>query len=116
MTKQRVLFTVVTLAFLFAGSQRVAAAEPTQKDIEQNDKVRVYETTYQPGDVSPSQKRSMRVVHVLEGGTLERTYSDGKKETVVWKTGDTRIAADERPYAVKNTGKGAVRLLIVALK
>ena len=116
MTKQRGLFALVTLAFLFAGSQRVAAAEPAQKDIEQNDKVRVYQTTYHPGDVSPSQKRSMRVVHVLEGGTLERTYADGTKETIVWKNGETRIASDERPYAVKNTGKTSVRLLIVALK
>ena len=96
--------------------QKATAGEVTLKEIEQNDKLRVYEATYKPGDVSPSAKRPMRVVHALKGGTLERTYTDGKRETVEWKTGDTRIISEERPYAVKNIGKGVVHLLLVALK
>jgi|ERR1700680_739310 quercetin dioxygenase-like cupin family protein len=96
--------------------QKAAAGEVTLKEIEQNDKLRVYEATYKPGDVSPSTKRPMRVIHALKGGTLERTYSDGTKETVKYKTGDTRIISEEKPYAVKNIGKGVVRLLVVAVK
>jgi quercetin dioxygenase-like cupin family protein len=96
--------------------QKAAAGEVTLKEIEQNDKLRVYEATYKPGDVSPSAKRPMRVIHALKGGTLERTYADGTKETVKYKTGDTRIISVEKPYAVKNIGKGVVRLLVVALK
>ena len=95
---------------------KAAAGEVTLKEVEQNDKVRVYEATYKPGDVSPSAKRPMRVVHAIKGGTLERTYDDGTKDTVEWKTGDTRILSEERPYAVKNIGKGVVHLLVVALK
>jgi hypothetical protein len=97
-------------------AQKAPAGEVTLKEIEQNDKLRVYEATYKPGDVSPSAKRPMRVVHAIKGGTLERTYADGKKDTVQWKTGDTRIISEERPYSVKNTGKGVVQLLVVATK
>jgi hypothetical protein len=90
--------------------------EATIKEIQQNDRVRVYEAIYQPSDVSPSVKRPMRVIHTLKGGRLERTYDDGKKEISEWKTGETRIVSEERPYAVKNIGKGVVHLFIVALK
>jgi hypothetical protein len=90
--------------------------ESTIKEVQQNDRVRVYEAIYQPGDVSPSVKRPMRVIHALKGGKLERTYDDGKKEISEWKTGETRIISEERPYAVKNIGKGVVHLYIVALK
>jgi hypothetical protein len=90
--------------------------ESTIKEIQQNDRVRVYEVIYQPGDVSPSLKRPMRVIHALKGGKLERTYDDGKKEVSEWKTGETRIISEERAYAVKNIGKGVVHLFIVALK
>jgi hypothetical protein len=93
-----------------------AAGEVTLKEIEQNDRVRVYEATYKPGDVSASAKRPMRVVHALQGGTLERSYADGTKDTVQWKTGDTRILSEERPYAIKNVGKSVVHLFVVALK
>jgi hypothetical protein len=133
MTKSPALFAALVFpAFVLAGVfaspalaqekkmeksvQKAAAGEVTLKEIQQNDKLRVYEATYKPGDVSPSAKRPMRVIHALKGGTLERTYTDGKKETVEWKTGDTRIVSEERPYAVKNIGKGVVRLLVVALK
>ena len=126
MTKSAGLLAALRLpAFVLSGvvshpalaqEKKVAAGEVTLKEIEQNDKVRVYEATFKPGDVSPSAKRPMRVVHALKGGTLERTYADGTKETAQWKTGDTRIISEERPYAVKNIGKGVVHLLVVALK
>ncbi len=130
MTKSRALLAALVFpAFVLAGVagnpawaqekksvQKAKAGEVTEKEVAQNDKFRVYERTYQPGDVSPSANRSNRVVHALQGGTLERTYADGKKETVVWKTGETRINAEDRPFAVKNIGKSVVRLLIVELK
>jgi hypothetical protein len=93
-----------------------SSAEGTIKEIEQNEKVRVYEVTYKPGEGSPSAKRPMRVIHVIQGGSLERTYEDGKKEVLEWKAGATRILTEERAYSVKNVGKGVVHLLIVAMK
>ena len=96
--------------------QKPTAREPTLKDIEQNDKVRVAESIFRPGDVAPTAKRPMRVVHAIKGGTLERTYEDGKKENISWKTGETRIIAEDRPYSIKNIGKGTIHLIVVILK
>jgi hypothetical protein len=93
-----------------------ATKEAAVKEIAQNDKLRVYEVTYKPGEMTPSAKRPMRVAHALIGGTLERTYDDGKKELVQYKAGETKILSDERAYAARNVGKTDVRLLIVALK
>lgn len=96
--------------------EKAAAGQITIKEIAQNDKLRAYEATYKPGDVSPSAKRPMRAVRALKGGTLERTYEDGKKETIQWKTGEARIISEQRPYAVKNIGKGVVHLYVVHMK
>src|SRR5882672_10624168 len=58
------------------------------KVITENDKVRVYEATYAPGAENTAVASStLRVVRGMKGGTLERRYADGKKETVVWKPG-----------------------------
>ena len=95
---------------------KAKAGEVVLKEIEQNDKLRVYEATFKPGDVSPNAKRPMRAVRALTGGTLERTYEDGKKEVIPWKAGEARIISEPRPYAVKNIGKNVVHLYIVNLK
>lgn len=96
--------------------EKAAAGKVAIKEIEQNDKLRVYESTFKPGDVSPSAKRPLRAVHAIKGGTLERTYEDGKKEAIHWKDGESRIISEPRPYAVKNTGKTTVHLLVVVPK
>jgi len=66
-----------------------------KKYLDSNDKLRVIEVTFKPGDTAPSAKRPMRVVHAYTGGTLERTYDDGTKETVQLKTGETRIISEK---------------------
>ena len=78
--------------------------------------MRVYESTFKLGDVSPSAKRSLRAVYAIKGGTLERTYEDGKKELIQWKDGEARIISEPRPYSVKNIGKTVVHLYIVVPK
>lgn len=95
---------------------KAKAREVTLKEIQQNDKLRLYEATFKPGDTAPSVKRPMRAVYAISGGTLERTYEDGKKEKTVWKAGEGRILSEERPYAIRNVGKTTVRLVVVAVK
>ena len=58
----------------------------------------------------------MRAVYAMKGGTLERTYEDGKKENIVWKAGESRIIAEKRPYALKNVGKTVIHLHVVQPK
>jgi hypothetical protein len=47
---------------------------------------------------------------------MERTYADGKKEKVVWKTGDVRILEAGPAFTNVNVGKTDVQLYTVMLK
>ena len=86
------------------------------KVIAENAKVTATETTYAPGAESNTSRAEIRVVRALAGGTLQRTYADGKKEQVVYKTGDVRINEPGPAYTTKNIGKSEVKLYVVRLK
>src|SRR5258706_12395778 len=58
------------------------APKSAMKVITENDKVKVYEGTYVPGAENTAVATSAtRVARSLKGGTLERPYAQGKKET-----------------------------------
>jgi len=86
------------------------------KVVAENAKVIATETTYAPGAESNTSRAELRVVRALSGGTLQRTYADGKKEKVVYKTGQVRINEPGPTYTTKNVGKTTVRLYVVRLK
>ena len=87
------------------------------KVVAENAKVTATETTYAPGAESSTSRAEIRVVRALAGGTLQRTYADGKKEDVVYKAGDVRInEPSAATYTAKNIGKSEVKLYIVLLK
>jgi hypothetical protein len=86
------------------------AAKPTMKVLIENDRVKVWETTYKPGDVNTEVASSFyRVNRTLQGGTIERTYADGKKEKLELKAGVVRYLEPAKPgaptYTVQNIGK-----------
>jgi hypothetical protein len=82
-----------------------------------NDRVRVTETTLNPGDVGPSSVRGYRVTRSLTGGTIERTWADGKKETITWKPGEVKASpAETMAFANKNVGKAPFVFYTVNLK
>lgn len=94
-----------------------AAPQATTKVIAENDKVRVNEVTYAPGaENSAVNSSSTRVVRALAGGKLQRIYADGKKEDIVWKTGEVRINQTSPAYTAKNVGKSTIKLYVVVLK
>ena len=99
-----------------AMAQEKKAAQRTQKLFIDNDKVRVTETTFKPGEVSPSIERPYRITRVLKGGTTARTYADGTTRKVEFKTGDVFAAGPDKPYSSKNTGKSDIVLYSVNLK
>jgi hypothetical protein len=94
------------------------AAKATIKVLQENDKVRVFETTFAPGAVNTAvPSKDTRVIRALSGGTLERTYADGKKEKIVYKAGEVRINNPSTvSYTAKNIGKTEVKLYVVHLK
>jgi len=84
----------------------------------ENDKVRVFEAQFKPGDENKAVPSSFsRVVRAIKGGTLMRTYADGKTQNVEWKTGEVRfVEAEKISYTAKNVGKSDVHLYVVVLK
>ena len=75
-----------------------------------NERVKVWETTYKPGDVNREvANANYRVNRTLRGGTIERTYADGKKEKFELKAGTVRYLEPNKPgapsYTVQNIGK-----------
>jgi hypothetical protein len=96
-------------------------AKPTQKDerdrkiLVDNEKVLVTENRYKPGAASGMAVRGARVVRAMSDGTLERTYPDGKKETITWKKDQVRYSPKET-FDQKNTGKADLLLYSVTIK
>jgi hypothetical protein len=94
--------------------------EPTIKILLENEKVRVQEVTYKPGDENTAVSRDGRVVRALTAGTLQRTYTDGKTDKVEWKVGETRYnepAPGSAPqYKAKSVGKSDLVLYVVIVK
>jgi hypothetical protein len=92
-----------------------AVKQGTLKQVLENEKVKVYEVTYKPGEGSANRERAPRVTHAVSGGTMLRTLPDGKTEKRPWKTGETKWLPKET-FANKNVGKTTVKFLIVEPK
>lgn len=82
----------------------------------ENDKVRVVEATFKPGDEGANVARPFRVIRPLKGGTFQFTFADGKTEKVVWKTGEVKARGPDPVFTPKNVGKSDVVLYVVFLK
>lgn len=128
------LFTgLVVSAFMLAGivanpalaqdKMKDAKAAPAAKGnpvttvLHEDDKVRVTEITSKPGDEGPSVVRGLRVVRWLQGGTIMRTYADGKTEKIERKTGQVAVGMPEKQaWSVKNVGKTTIVTYDVVIK
>jgi hypothetical protein len=116
---------VAVPAFLLAGAlinpamaqDKAAGPAPVTKTILENDKVKVYENIYKPGDVNTAIPASaIRIVHTINGGRLMRNYADGTTKAVELKTGATQYIEAGQAYTAKNVGKSTIRTYIVQLK
>ena len=86
----------------------------------ENAKVRVFERSYKPGETNTEvPSASYRVIHTIKGGTLERTYADGKKEASEFKAGTVRYLEPTKggaTYTTKNIGKTEIVNFVVVIK
>jgi hypothetical protein len=87
---------------------------PVVKVLLDNDKVRVTESTFKPGDVSRSQ-RGPRTNYFIKGGMFERASPDGKKTKTERKAG-TAIWLAPDADVVTNVGKTTIHLISVTQK
>lgn len=117
------LASAVCVSLLVAGpaiaqDKKGKIPERTQKVLIDNDRVRVTETVYPPGGgTNVANAPPYRITRALKGGTLERTFTDGKKESISWKDGEAKEQqAAKVAYTLKNTGKADVVLYTVQVK
>ena len=86
-----------------------------QKILIDNKRVRVSESTFKPGDASPMVNRPYRITRVLQGGAMERTHSDGKKERLDWRAGSVFETGPDQS-STRNTGNATVIIYTVVVK
>jgi len=92
------------------------AAPNVYKQVFENDRVRVSEITFNPGDKAAMHTHVYpHVVYVLEGGQLTMTHPDGKSNVVNAKAGDVIWMGPETHEAV-NTGTTKLRATVTEIK
>jgi hypothetical protein len=98
------------------GTTPLFAAEATQKNLAESDKLRVIDVVEKPGDTGAMATRTGTVIYVISGGTFERTFADGTKQTVTRKSGETALVTEKRAYGVRNAGATTIHLIEVIPK
>jgi quercetin dioxygenase-like cupin family protein len=124
MRSMKVFAGLLVPAFVVAGAvalpamaqEKTKAPQRVQKVVLENDKVRVTETTFKPGEVSPSIERPYRITRVLQGGKTVRTYADGKVVERQFKTGEVFAAGPDKAYSTKNVSNSDIVLYTVIVK
>ena len=93
-----------------AKAAKAEKGKAVQKVLHEDERIRVTETTYKPGDVGPNTVRgNHRVTRSLTGGTMQRTWADGKVEKYERKPGEVSVRGPEKQaYQNKNVGNTEV--------
>jgi quercetin dioxygenase-like cupin family protein len=109
---------------LFVGGLAVSfalAQDPMQvgpniyKLLFENERVRVFEVRFKPGERIALHSHPDHVVYVLDDGKLKLSYPDGKAVEVVLKAGQTLWIPAET-HAAENVGSTDAHSLVVELK
>jgi quercetin dioxygenase-like cupin family protein len=82
--------------------------------IMENERVRVFNATFDPDEIAAMHHHPDHVVYVLRGGKIELT-SGGKTNTLDLETGKA-IFITEQDHEAKNVGQSKLELLVVELK
>lgn len=119
--KKRILVITAILMLAAAFTARVSfAAGPLEvapdmyKLVSENDRVRVMEVTFKPGEKIAEHSHPDHFVYVLEAGTLQITNAAGVTDAEL-KVGDV-IWINAESHSAVNTGTTQVRLLVTELK
>jgi quercetin dioxygenase-like cupin family protein len=74
--------------------------------------IRVIQGTYKPGDSSIMHAHPDFVLYVLQGGTVELTASDGKKQNIEFKK-DMAVVLPAATHSAKNIGKTTLKVIVM---
>jgi quercetin dioxygenase-like cupin family protein len=92
----------------------LVAASNVYKFLNENDKVRVLEVIYKPGDVAKMHHHPDHVVYALKGGKVSFS-SGGKTQEMEIKAGSV-LFLDMQDHEVKNIGNTTLDLIVMELK
>ena len=80
----------------------------------ENDRVRLFDVTFEPGDKAVMHQHPDHVVYVLMGGKMKLT-SMGKTDILDLQEGDA-IFLKAQSHEAENIGQSTLELLVVELK
>jgi quercetin dioxygenase-like cupin family protein len=80
----------------------------------ENDRVKVLDVMFKPGEKAPLHHHPDHVIYVRNGGKMKLTI-EGKTDVVNFEEGKT-LFLNEQSHEVENVGSTTVDLLVVELK
>jgi quercetin dioxygenase-like cupin family protein len=92
----------------------LVVASNVYKLLNENDRMRVLEVVFKPGDVAKMHHHPDHVVYVLKGGKMSLT-SGGKTQEMELKTGSV-IFLDAQDHEAKNIGNTILDLIVMEMK
>jgi beta-alanine degradation protein BauB len=90
-------------------------AKDVYKLVLENDRVRVFDVRFKPGQRAEMHAHPDHVVYVIDDATIRLTGADGKSQDVTLKAGQT-VFLPAGPHAAENIGKKAAHNLVIELK
>ena len=96
-------------------SEKAKMGAPTTKVLLENERVRVSETRFKPGDKSEMKERPDRVTYYIKGGEFKRYTPDGKTENYKRKNGEVAFTK-KNTAAAENVGKSEAHWIGIQLK
>lgn len=115
LTISALMMAIVFVARFSFAADPLEVAPDMYKLKYENDRVRVMEVTFQPGQSIPEHSHPDHFVVVEEAGQLKITKADGTSMDADLKVGDV-VWIDAETHSAVNTGKTQVRLLVTELK
>jgi quercetin dioxygenase-like cupin family protein len=89
-------------------------ASNVYKFLNENEKVRVLQVVFKPGDAAKMHHHPDHVIYALKGGNMSIT-SGGKSQELEIKAGSV-LFLDAQDHEAKNIGKTTVDLIVLELK
>ncbi len=89
-------------------------ASNVYKFLNENDRVRVLQTVFKPGDIAKMHHHPDHVIYVLNGGRM-RMMSEGKTDEMDLKAGSV-VFMNAQNHEAENIGDSTIDLLVLELK
>jgi len=106
---------VLLIGRLAMAQDPVEVGPDVYKLVFENDRVRVMEITFKPGDKIAMHSHPDHFVYVLSGGTLALSHPDGTTKEFEGKAGDV-VWINAESHAAENVGTTEFKGVVVELK